>query len=69
MFVNVMLDVREPVEATTEEGKAAAEAAWQIRMHWRSEFMRAGMYDCIEVIVTTSASLQISRINFDLTSA
>lgn len=48
-LVNVMLDVPEPDDTTTEEGRASAEAAWQIRMHWRSEFMRAGMYDCVQV--------------------
>lgn len=48
-LVNVMLDVPEPDDTTTEEGRASAEGAWQIRMHWRSEFMRAGMYDCVQV--------------------
>ncbi|KAM3724825.1 Protein diaphanous [Dirofilaria immitis] len=49
-LVNVILDVPEPDDTTTEEGRASAEAAWQIRMHWRSELMRAGMYDCVQFL-------------------
>lgn len=55
MLVNIILDVRDPEDTSTEEGKAAAEEAWQMRMHWRSEFMRAGMYDCIEFFEKCSA--------------
>uniref|UniRef100_A0A0M3KBY8 Protein diaphanous (inferred by orthology to a D. melanogaster protein) n=1 Tax=Anisakis simplex TaxID=6269 RepID=A0A0M3KBY8_ANISI len=49
MLVNIILDVRDPDDVSTDEGKAAAEEAWQMRMHWRSEFMRAGMYQCVDV--------------------
>lgn len=51
MLVNIILDVREPEDTNTntDDGKAMAEQAWQMRMHWRSEFMRSGLYDCIEV--------------------
>uniref|UniRef100_A0A0N5A981 GBD/FH3 domain-containing protein n=1 Tax=Syphacia muris TaxID=451379 RepID=A0A0N5A981_9BILA len=54
MLVNVILDVREPDDTSTDEGKAEAEEAWQMRMHWRSEFMRAGLYDCIEFLENSS---------------
>lgn len=49
MLVNIILDVRDPDDTSTDEGKAMAEEAWQMRMHWRSEFMRAGMYQCVDV--------------------
>ncbi|KHN84802.1 Protein diaphanous -like protein 1 [Toxocara canis] len=50
MLVNIILDVRDPEDTSTDEGKAAAEEAWQMRMHWRSEFMRAGMYHCVDFL-------------------
>uniref|UniRef100_A0A915APD9 Protein diaphanous n=1 Tax=Parascaris univalens TaxID=6257 RepID=A0A915APD9_PARUN len=50
MLVNIILDVRDPDDTSTEEGKAMAEEAWQMRMHWRSEFMRAGMYQCVDFL-------------------
>ncbi|KAL4002095.1 hypothetical protein ACH3XW_2060 [Acanthocheilonema viteae] len=62
-LVNVMLDVPEPDDTTTEEGRASAEAAWQIRMHWRSEFMRAGMYDCVQFL--ESCTLEAVRKQYD----
>uniref|UniRef100_A0A915Q0M8 Bm3318 n=1 Tax=Setaria digitata TaxID=48799 RepID=A0A915Q0M8_9BILA len=62
-LVNVMLDVPEPDDTTTEEGRASAEAAWQIRMHWRSEFMRAGMYDCVQFL--ESCTLEAVKKQYD----
>ncbi|VDK71126.1 unnamed protein product [Litomosoides sigmodontis] len=62
-LVNVVLDVPEPYDTTTEEGRASAEAAWQIRMHWRSEFMRAGMYDCVQFL--ESCTLEAVKKQYD----
>ncbi|VDM07494.1 unnamed protein product [Wuchereria bancrofti] len=62
-LVNVMLDVPEPDDTTTEEGRASAEGAWQIRMHWRSEFMRAGMYDCVQFL--ESCTLEAIKKQYD----
>lgn len=62
MLVNIILDVRDPDDTSTEEGKAEADEAWQMRMHWRSEFMRAGLYDCVEVGILVNLDFDLPKI-------